>query len=133
MSVIMIIKPILKHNQTLRFFPTGMKCKNDSQCDNSKCEYCTSDGLCRQYDSDYCKSFTCGVGDGDCDNGQCPSGLVCGSNNFLQYHSLPTHCADGKIGRSEVCIGGKSEKGMISYFIFLTLITTLIRFQVSYK
>ena len=75
-----------------------------------------SNGFCEQYDSDYCTSFQCGVGDGDCDDsGECSSGLVCGRNNFLDYHSLPSHCAKGKIGKQDVC-----EKGIISICIFLS-------------
>lgn len=93
-----------------------MKCRNDSNCDNSQCEYCMSNGFCGQYENDYCELFPCGVGDGDCDSGECPSGLVCGRNNFLDYHALPSHCARGKIKKAEVCI----EKGMLSFSIFIT-------------
>ena len=106
----------LKHNQKLAVYFTATMCRSDFDCDNSNCEYCMSSGFCRQYESDYCKAFTCGVGDGDCDSGQCYPGLICGRNNFLEYHLLPTHCANGNIRNKEVCY----EKGMISYFIFVS-------------
>ena len=73
-----------------------------------------SDGHCSEYNNEYCDSFDCGVGDGDCDSGTCPSGLLCGKNNFLEYHPLLSHCDGGKIGEREVCI----EKGIIFPFIF---------------
>lgn len=91
----------------LDFFLKEIRCSNDSDCDTSQCEYCFSTGFCGQYDdkNEYCDSFQCGVGDGDCDPGECPSGLICGRNNFLEYHSLPSSCARGKLEQMEVCIG----------------------------
>ena len=83
-------------------------CKADSDCNHSNCEYCLSDGHCSSYNSEYCDYFPCGVGDGDCDSGTCPSGLVCGDDNFLEFHPLLSHCASGKTKNAEVCI----KKGM---------------------
>ena len=80
-------------------------CKNDSDCDNSDCEYCTSNGLCRGYDSAYCDYMECGIGDGDCDSlGRCQEGLVCGENNFLKYHPLLSLCQKSNMQYAEVCI-----------------------------
>ena len=40
-------------------------------------------------DPDYCQNRTCGVGQGDCDPGQCADGLVCAEDVGPQY-GLPT-------------------------------------------
>ena len=85
-------------------FTLWIACIIDLDCDVSNCEYCMSDGRCRKYDSRYCDHFHCGVGDGDCDPGTCPSGLTCGKNNFLEYHPLLPHCAGGNTKNAEVCI-----------------------------
>ena len=90
------------------FLFSDKPCKKDSDCDNSNCEYCKSDGYCRGYAKEYCDNFPCGVGDGDCDRRTCISGLTCGKNNFLEYHPLLPHCMGGYIKNAEVCI----EKGI---------------------
>ena len=79
-------------------------CVKDSDCDTSNCEYCLSNGHCSEFDSEYCDSFPCGVGDGDCDSKGCSVGLGCGNNNFLEYHPLLSHCASGTTQVAEVCI-----------------------------
>ena len=65
-----------------------------------------SDGICRQYGDDYCKSNTCGVGDGDCDSDdECDSGLICASNKFQTYHPFITDDnSPGTPSTAEVCI-----------------------------
>ena len=83
------------------FLTTCSVCEKDTDCDYSDCEYCTSIGLCRRYDREYCDDLECGIGDGDCDPGTCSDGLMCGKNNFLHYHPLLAHC----VSRSqEVCV-----------------------------
>jgi len=79
-------------------------CMADSDCNHQNCEYCLSDGHCSAFNSEYCDYFPCGVGDGDCDSGTCPSGLFCGKNNFLEYHPLLSHCFSGKTNNADVCI-----------------------------
>ena len=80
-------------------------CTTDSDCDTSKCLFCLSDGVCSPFDSDYCDNYVCGIGDGDCDPGTCPSGTACGNNNFLDFHPLLANCS---LYGSEVCITGKN-------------------------
>ena len=45
---------------------------------------------CVPPDPDYCVSRVCGVGEGDCDPGQCASGLLCVNDVGAQY-GLPAH------------------------------------------
>ena len=92
-------------------------CKNDSDCDLSKCQYCTSDGYCK-YIRGFFKDniYSLGHGDGDC-NGyskSCPSNLGCGHDNFLDYHPKLSHC--GTMAKySDVCV----EKGICFNSIFV--------------
>ena len=76
----------------------------DSDCDTSNCQYCLSNRNCSRYDIEHCDSFPCGVGDGDCDSETCLSGLLCGKNNFLEFHPLLSHCANGNLKSHDVCI-----------------------------
>ena len=88
-------------------------CLQDSDCDTANCFYCLSNGKCRKFDTEYCDSTICGKGDGDCDSTDpCPSGLVCGKDNFLDFHPLLESCTKTSI--SEVCIEGK----IITFEIF---------------
>ena len=81
---------------------TWVGCGEDADCDFSDCEYCTSSGRRKRYDSEYCDAIECGIGDGDCDGDrECSAGLICGKNNFLDHHPLLSHCA---IRRREVCV-----------------------------
>ena len=100
------------------FSTQEIACEKDSDCDNANCEYCLSKGYCRKYDSEYCHNFTCGVGDGDCSyrGKPCPSGLVCGKDNFLEFHPLLSHCRT--VEYREVCI----EKGvfLILHYFFIS-------------
>ena len=43
-----------------------------------------------QPDPDYCVTHDCGVGQGDCDPGQCAAGLICTNDVGAQY-GLPAH------------------------------------------
>lgn len=43
------------------------------------------------------------MGDGDCDpSDPCPSGLICGQDNFLEFHPLLASCSKASI--AEVCV-----------------------------
>ena len=85
------------------FHITTEMCTRDSDCDTANCFYCLSTGICSKFDIEYCDTATCGKGDGDCDpSNPCPSGLVCGNNNFLKFHPLLASCSKTSI--SEVCI-----------------------------
>ena len=74
-----------------------------------------STGICGTYEEDYCNKNNCGRGDGDCDfnhtsgditNG-CPSGYVCGNDNFLTYHPGLKNCSkENGVNDAEVCIDG---------------------------
>ena len=71
--------------------------------------------ICGTYEQDYCNENNCGMGDGDCDfdhssgditNG-CPSGYVCGNDNFLTYHPGLKNCSkENGVNDAEVCIDG---------------------------
>ena len=68
-------------------------CKNDSECDHSNCQYCTSAGYCRSYGvRKYCDVYDCGIGDGSCYSydgvSRCNSNLTCENYHFLYYHPL---------------------------------------------
>lgn len=66
-----------------------------------------SNGICRTYNGHECQDLVCGRNDGDCDPGQCPSGFICGKNNFLDLHPLLTHCTKNiGIIHAEACIEG---------------------------
>ena len=85
--------------------PCGL---GDGDCDPGQCGprlVCVNDvgaqyGLPAHYDvceargsrpdPDYCVNNACGLGDGDCDPGQCASGLVCVNDVGAQY-GLPAH------------------------------------------
>ena len=82
-------------------------CTSDSDCDTANCFYCLANGICSPYDSEYCDNNVCGIGDGDCDSGTCPSGTTCGYNNFLDFHPLLSKCG---VSKAEVCITGKNAK-----------------------
>ena len=69
-----------------------------------------SNGKCSKYNSDYCDSVTCGEGDGGCDS-NCPSNLVCGTNNFIEYHPALASCAE----TSEAKVCSKPGKIKISW------------------
>lgn len=87
------------------------RCSTDSDCDNKNCFYCLSSGMCSLYDSEYCDSHECGIGDGDCDSGTCASGTKCAVrlNNFLDYHPSLGHCSG--TSEAEVCLSnGKKIK-----------------------
>ena len=78
-------------------------CSQDSDCDTSNCFYCLSTGKCGKFDTKYCNVETCGMGDGDCDpSDPCPSGLICGQDNFLEFHPLLASCSKASI--AEVCV-----------------------------
>ena len=79
----------------------------EGDCDPGQCAsglVCTNDvgaqyGLPAHYDvceaggrpdPDYCVNKVCGIGEGDCDPGQCASGLVCTNDVGAQY-GLPAH------------------------------------------
>ena len=79
----------------------------DGDCDPGQCNegVCVNDvgaryGLPAHYDvceaggsrpdPDYCVDRSCGVGEGDCDPGQCALGLVC-SNDVGTRYGLPAH------------------------------------------
>ena len=79
----------------------------DGDCDPGQCNegVCVNDvgaryGLPAHYDvceaggsrpdPDYCVDRSCGVGEGDCDPGQCALGLVC-SNDVGARYGLPAH------------------------------------------
>merc|ERR1712223_1600566 len=79
-------------------------CTSDSDCDTENCFYCLSSGSCGQYDSEYCDTNECGIGDGDCDLGTCPSGMTCGYNNFLDYHPSLANCGASSLHKKEVCV-----------------------------
>ena len=81
---------------------TWVGCRKDADCDHSDCEYCTSRGLCKRFDREYCDKIECGFGDGDCDGDRgCSDGLICGKNNFLSHHPLLSHCVSSN---REVCV-----------------------------
>ena len=62
----------------------------------------------RRPDPDYCVGRSCGVGEGDCDPGQCATGLVC-SNDVGAKYGLPAHydvCeAGGGRPDPDYCVG----------------------------
>ena len=87
-------------------------CKNDSDCDLSKCQYCTSAGYCNYIRGMYkANNYSLGLGDGDCNQiyRTCPSNLGCGNQNFQDYHPQLSHCGSMAM-YSDVCV----EKGICS-------------------
>ena len=64
--------------------------------------------------TNFCDEHDCNLGDGDCDrDSDCSGDLICGINNFLDFH--PTVNA-GK-NTQDVCIEGK-----IFFFCFVSFI-----------
>ena len=76
-------------------------CSIDSDCDTKNCFYCSSYGTCSLYHKDYCNKHECGIGDGDCDPGECLPGTTCGQGNFLDFHPNLNNCAKSK---AKVCV-----------------------------
>ena len=68
-------------------------CKNDSDCETAKCQYCTSAGFCNYLNGAYKINYKLGLGDGICYHGDCPSNLTCGYNNFIDYHPQLYRCS----------------------------------------
>ena len=90
-------------NYRINFQSTGA-CKSDSDCNTKNCQYCTSEGICREYHEGYCDTFQCGLGDGNCLNdGDCASGLICGKNISIIHPKL-SGCGSEKLGEAGVCI-----------------------------
>ena len=86
-----------------------VSCKNDSECDHSNCQYCTSAGYCRSIGISYCEFYDCGIGDGSClsydDVTRCNSNLTCGTDHLLDYHPLLAHCLDsGNMKYRQACV-----------------------------
>ena len=112
----MFIKPDVKN----------ASCNQDSECDIKACFYCLSNGKCGKYHDDYCNNNNCGIGDGDCDEGTCSSGTICGYNNFRSFHPLLATCAPSA---SEVCITiGKSKPKFESDHELLIISNSIIIF-----
>lgn len=108
---------LIKKCFILCFLAKRRRCKNDSECNISKCEYCASEGYCIEYLDDWCEvsSNMCGNGDGDCDpydnKEECKSGHICGHNNLLKIHpnlaNLPPNCDtknDEKVEKADACV-----------------------------
>ena len=100
-----------------------LNCTKDSDCDTRNCQYCLSNGMCGNFEKDYCNRSRCGRGDGNCNpdfnlgsyiiNG-CRSGFKCGENNFLTYHPELTNCTTWRISQNDImeansCYGGKES------------------------
>lgn len=78
---------------------TSYECKGDLRCGTSNCKdfwpnkdsFVDSDDCCYNPEPRYChrglddccgiSGFSCQIGDGDCDEGECDFGLKCGTNN----------------------------------------------------
>lgn len=69
-------------------------CTRDSDCDTDNCYYCLSKGICSQFNDEYCDDNECGEGDGDCDENEQCSPLICGDGNFLSFHPLLFSCTN---------------------------------------
>jgi len=83
--------------------PTQALCADDLECSTEEDYYCSSNGICIQYDKHYCINHVCSVGDGDCDSdSECEGDLVCGTNNFLEYH--PNFTTGTNLHYRDVCI-----------------------------
>ena len=70
----------------------GLVCVNDVGAQYglpAHYDVCEAEGR-EQPDPDYCVNNACGIGDGDCDPGQCDAGLVCVNDVGAQY-GLPAH------------------------------------------
>ena len=87
---------------------TGLVCSNDVGAKYGlPAHYDVCEAGSRRPDPDYCVGRSCGVGEGDCDPGQCAAGLVC-SNDVGAKYGLPAHydvCEAGRRPDPDYCVG----------------------------
>lgn len=97
-------------------------CSSHSQCGQG--EYCHSSGECVTYSDNYCIGNYCGYGDGDCDPGQCNTGVCSQTLDNCNFGNGITNDADCcvsclPIGNecnsdSECCHGNCNNNGVCS-------------------
>jgi len=89
-------------------FTDSGKCNEDSECDITNCNFCSSNRECVEYDHHFCDNNECGIGDGDCDyDSDCKEDLECGSSNFHDIHPDLMDCVSGS---QDVCVSSESGK-----------------------
>ena len=82
-------------------------CTVDAECSTAKGMYCLSVGYCITYGDDLCRMIPnlCRIGDGNCDtDSSCISGLICGHNNFLDFHPLLKGWEHADMKHANACI-----------------------------